>query len=96
MPTGRSRSRFAKNPGSFSRLRINWPWLSDIFTVRRHAPGLNPIKMAFSKLKALIRKQASRSFGQLWANVEQIYVRFTEEKCCDHFKPARLEAIDTK
>ena len=31
-----------------------------------YSPDLNPIEMAFAKLKALIRKAAARTYDQLW------------------------------
>ncbi len=31
-----------------------------------YSPDLNPIEMAFAKLKALIRKAAARSYDELW------------------------------
>ena len=37
-----------------------------------YSPDLNPIEMAFSKLKALIRKAAARTCDQLWTAVGQV------------------------
>ncbi|WP_207103081.1 transposase [Paracoccus shandongensis] len=34
-----------------------------------YSPDLNPIEVAFSKLKTLIRKAAARTYDQLWAAV---------------------------
>ena len=44
-----------------------------------YSPDLNPIEMAFSKLKALIRKAAPRAYDQLWAAVGQVYDLFSDE-----------------
>ena len=37
-----------------------------------YSPDLNPIEMAFSKLKALIRKAAARSYHALWQAVGHV------------------------
>jgi transposase len=37
-----------------------------------YSPDLNPIEMAVSKLKALIRKAAARTHDQLWAAVGRV------------------------
>jgi transposase len=34
-----------------------------------YSPDLNPIEMAFSKLKALLRKASERTFGGLWDRI---------------------------
>lgn len=48
--------------------------------------------MAFSKLKALIRKAAGRTYDQLWAAVGQICDLFSYEECYNYFKAAGYEA----
>ena len=37
-----------------------------------YSPDLNPIEMAFSKLKALIRKAAARTYEDLWQAVGRV------------------------
>ncbi len=46
-----------------------------------YSPDLNPIEMAFSKLKALIRKVAARTYDDLWAAVGKVCELFSEEEC---------------
>ena len=53
-----------------------------------YLPALNPIEMAFSKLKALIRKAAARTYDELWAAVGNVCDLFTEEECFNYFQAA--------
>jgi hypothetical protein len=48
--------------------------------------------MAFSKLKALIRKAAARTYDQLWAAVGHVCGLFSDEECYNDFKAAGYEA----
>ncbi|SDJ95555.1 transposase, partial [Aliiruegeria lutimaris] len=57
-----------------------------------YSPDLNPIEMAFSKLKTLIRKAAARTYDQLWAAVGQVCNLFSDEECYNYFKAAGYEA----
>ena len=50
-----------------------------------YSPDLNPIEMAFSKLKTVIRKAAARTYDQLWQAVGHVCDLFLEEKCCNFF-----------
>lgn len=53
-----------------------------------YSPDLNPIEMAFSKLKALIRKAAARTYQELWKTVGHVCDLFTDEECYNFFKAA--------
>ena len=53
-----------------------------------YSPDLNPIEMAFSKLKALIRKAAARTYEDLWNAVGHVCNLFTDEECFNFFKAA--------
>ncbi|WP_276617462.1 transposase [Qingshengfaniella alkalisoli] len=53
-----------------------------------YSPDLNPIEMAFSKLKALIREAAARTYDELWQTVGRVCTLFTEEECYNFFKAA--------
>jgi transposase len=57
-----------------------------------YSPDLNPIEMAFAKLKALIRKAAARTYDQLWEAVGQVCDLFSDEECYNYFKAAGYEA----
>ena len=57
-----------------------------------YSPDLNPIEMAYSKLKELLRKQAARSFDEICDAVGQICDLFTPTECRNFFKAAGYEA----
>lgn len=57
----------------------------------KYSPDLNPIEMAFSKLKALIRKAAARTYDELWKAVGNVCSLFTPEECCNFFVAAGYE-----
>ena len=54
----------------------------------KYSPDLNPIEMAFSKLKALLRKAAERSTEALWNRIGQLIDAFTPNDCANYFKAA--------
>ena len=53
-----------------------------------YAPDLNPIEMAISKIKALVRKAAARSYDALWKAVGHVCDLFTEDECLNDFRAA--------
>ncbi|TVP96681.1 MAG: IS630 family transposase, partial [Roseinatronobacter sp.] len=54
-------------------------------------PDLNPIEMAFAKLKALIRRAAARTYDELSRTVGHVCDLFTDEECYNSFKAAGYE-----
>jgi hypothetical protein len=53
-----------------------------------YSPDLNPIEMAFAKLKALLRKAAERSVDALWDKIGEILNKFSPqapESCFQSF-----------
>lgn len=56
-----------------------------------YSPDLNPIEMAFAKLKALIRRAAARTYDDLWRVAGHVCDLFTEEECYNFFKAAGYE-----
>ena len=56
-----------------------------------YSPDLNPIEMAFSKLKSLVRKAPARTYDQLWQAVGHVCDLFTDEECYNFFKAAGYE-----
>lgn len=56
-----------------------------------YSPDLNPIEMAFSKLKALLRKKAARSFDALCDALGDICHLFDPTQCRNFFKAAGYE-----
>jgi transposase len=57
-----------------------------------YSPDLNPIEMAFSKLKSLLRKHAARTFDALIAALGQICDLFSPAECHNYFKAVGIEA----
>ena len=53
-----------------------------------YSPDLNPIEMAFSKLKTLLRKAQARTFDTLWPAIGEICELFTPDECWNFFKAA--------
>jgi transposase len=53
-----------------------------------YSPDLNPIEMAFAKLKAHLRAAAARTFDALWKTVGDICDLFNRDDCWNYFKTA--------
>ncbi|MGH1571859.1 IS630 family transposase [Methylobacterium sp. P31] len=56
-----------------------------------YSPDFNPIEMAFSKLKALLRKAAERSVEGLWAAIGRLIDTITPDECANFFAAAGYE-----
>jgi transposase len=54
----------------------------------KYSPDLNTIEMAYSKLKAMLRKAAERSTEALWNRIGQLIHAFTRNECANYFKAA--------
>lgn len=52
------------------------------------SPDLNPIEMAFSKLKAHLRKIAARTINALWNAIGEICDLYTPQECQNFFRQA--------
>lgn len=46
-----------------------------------YSPDLNPIEMAFSKLKALLRRARHRTRDALWDGIGEMLGKFTTDEC---------------
>jgi len=53
-----------------------------------YSPDLNPIEMAFAKLKAHLRARAIRTIDGLWQAIGDICQLFTPEECRNYFNAA--------
>jgi len=53
-----------------------------------YSPDLNPIEMAFSKLKAHLRARAARTIDALWKEIGYICDLFEPDECQNYFKAA--------
>ena len=56
-----------------------------------YSPDLNPIEMAFSKLKATLRKAAVRTIHDLWQVIAKAIDDFTHIDCRNYFTAAGYE-----
>jgi len=53
-----------------------------------YSPDLNPIEMAFAKLKAQLRKAAERSMPALWDRIGTLLDTFSPAECTNFFSHA--------
>ena len=57
-----------------------------------YSPDFNPIEMAFSKLKAILRGAAQRSLDGLWTTIKHAIERFMPSECANYFAAAGYDA----
>jgi len=53
-----------------------------------YSPDLNPIEMAFAKLKGLLRKAARRSKEALWRTIGDLLCEFSPYECSNYIRHA--------
>ncbi len=53
-----------------------------------YSPDFNPIEMAFSKLKAHLRKHMARTIDDLWKAIGNICDLFSIQECRNYFEAA--------
>jgi len=53
-----------------------------------YSPDLNPIEMAFSKLKAHLRRIGARTFPDMFHALAEICELYSQEECWNYFKTA--------
>ena len=75
-------NRFAKKENSKFQKRFPWLYLPP------YSPDFNPIEMAFSKLKARLRKNAPRTINDLWDNIGRMINAFSKDECINYFAAA--------
>jgi transposase len=51
-----------------------------------YSPDLNPIELAFSKLKTLLRKFGERTVQALWDRIGKLVDEFTPAECRNYFR----------
>lgn len=74
-----------KSPAVERAIRERGAW---VLFLPPYSPDLNPIEMAFAKLKALLRAKAVRTIDDLWKAIGQICSLFTPEECTNYFQAA--------
>lgn len=58
-----------------------------------YSPDLNPIEMAFSKLKALLKKAAARTVGDLWDALAAALAMITPDDCRSYLRAAGYGSV---
>ncbi len=53
-----------------------------------YSPDFNPIENAFAKLKAMLRKAATRTIDGLWSAIGKIIDTFNPTECANYFAAA--------
>jgi transposase len=61
---------------------------AQIFYLPPYIPDMNPIEMAFSKLKALLRQEPARTVDGLVERIGHLLVRFVPAECANFFSAA--------
>jgi len=51
-----------------------------------YSPDLNPIELAFSKLKRLLRDAAARSVEALWTTIGRLLSQFSPRECANYIR----------
>ncbi len=58
-----------------------------------YSPDLNPIEMAYSKLKALLKKASARTIASLWSAIAQAITFITRNDCRGYFSAAGYGSV---
>ncbi len=56
-----------------------------------YSPDFNPIENAFAKLKALLRKVATKTLDDLWNAIRDALPQFTPAECANRLSAAGYE-----
>ncbi len=51
-----------------------------------YSPDLNPIELAFSKFKTLLRSAGERTVDALWDRIAEVIKAFTPAECANYFR----------
>ena len=74
-----------KSPRAAQALAERGAWF---LFLPKYSPDLNPIEMAFAKLKQLLRKAKARTYHALWQAVGDICSLFDPNECRNYLKDA--------
>jgi transposase len=58
------------------------------FLLPPYSPDMNPIEMAFAKLKTLLRQAPERTLDGLWRRIGALLDQFTPSECTNYFRAA--------
>ncbi len=74
-----------KSPKAEQAIKQTGAWL---LFLPPYSPDLNPIEMAFAKLKAHLRGRAVRTIDSLWRAIGDITRLYSPQECKNYFKAA--------
>jgi transposase len=74
-----------KSPRAAKTLTERGAWF---LFLPKYSPDLNPIEMAFAKLKALLRKAKARTYDALWRALGDLCDLFEPQECWNYIKDA--------
>jgi transposase len=61
---------------------------AQLFLLPPYSPDMNPIEMAFAKLKTLLRQAPERTVDGLWRRIGALLDCFTPNECSNYFRAA--------
>jgi len=61
---------------------------AQLFYLPQYSPDMNPIEMAFSKLKTALRADPARTVDMLWRRIGTIIDTYTPTECANYFAAA--------
>ncbi|PIL19003.1 transposase ISSpo6 [Puniceibacterium antarcticum] len=74
-----------KNATAAKAMRDAWCWF---LFLPPYSPDLNPIEMAFSKLKAHLRRIGARAFTDMFTAIAEVCDLFSPQECWNYFSAA--------
>jgi len=79
-----------KSKAAEQAIRDKGAWL---LFLPRYSPDLNPIEMAFSKLKAHLRTKGARTIDDLWRAIGDICNLYHPDECKNYFNAAGYGSV---
>lgn len=61
---------------------------AQVFYLPPYSPDMNPIELAFAKLKGLLRQDPARTIDTLWRRIGKLLDAFTPTECANFFSHA--------
>lgn len=61
---------------------------AQVFLLPPYSPDMNPIEIAFAKLKTLLRQKPERTIERLWKRIGVLLDAFTPSECSNYFRAA--------
>jgi len=59
---------------------------AQLFLLPLYSQDMNPIEMAFAKLKARLRKNQARTVETLWRLIGKVLDEFQSDECANYFR----------